>query len=161
MQVIIFISQVVSVIIQVTNVIREIENVIKHHNFICCNTSPYYPVFLFSYYNLFNLITLQITIVELNIFLTQMIYTTDNFQRPLCYISDTFFDNSLSNIKLIVYQVQGNYKHFHNFVAHGNAIPSENDVYRQTFLFVSSQPLIPQKYHWYHWYQNKNRETNM
>jgi len=39
----------------------------------------------------------------------------------------------------------------HNFflinVAHGNAIPSENDVYRQTFLFVSSQPLITQKYH--------------
>ena len=43
-------------------------------------------------------------------------------------------------------------------VAHGNAIPSENDVYRQTFLFVSSQPLIPQKYHWYHRNQNKKRK---
>ena len=42
------------------------------------------------------------------------------------------------------YQMKDNYD-----VAHGNAIPSENDVYRQTFLFVSSQPLIPQKYHWY------------
>jgi len=40
-------------------------------------------------------------------------------------------------------------------VAHGNAIPSENDVYRQTFLCVSSHSLIPQKYHWYHRNQNK------
>ena len=41
-------------------------------------------------------------------------------------------------------------------VAHGNAIPSESDVYRQTFLFLSSQPLIPQKYHWY--YRNHNKK---
>ena len=40
-------------------------------------------------------------------------------------------------------------------VAPGNAIPSENDVCIQTFLFVSSQPLVPQKYLWYQRNQDK------
>ena len=38
-----------------------------------------------------------------------------------------------------------NYHGKYTDVAHGNAIPSENDVCRQTFLCVSLQPLIPQK----------------
>ena len=45
-------------------------------------------------------------------------YTTENFYRPLYYIADIFYDNSLSNIKLTVYQVQGICRHILNFVKH-------------------------------------------